>query len=156
MSTVTVSTHIAAPLERVFRVFTDIEHVTDYVDGIEAVELLTPGDFRLGARWRETRHLLGRSDSAEMEVTSYERNRTYTISHTRAGARISTVFTFEPAGDGTQITVEFAIDGQGLPPGLLAPVGWAIDAKVREVLEKDLADLKAASEGTRDFPRSPA
>jgi hypothetical protein len=29
-----------------------------------------------------------------------------------------------------------------MPPGLLAPIEWAIAGKVRDVLSQDLADLK--------------
>ncbi|MBI4266590.1 MAG: hypothetical protein HY657_19650 [Acidobacteria bacterium] len=56
------------------------------------------------------------------------------------------MFTFEPAGDGTKVTVEFDLEGPGLPPGLLAPLGWAIAGRVRDVLSHDLADLKHVAE----------
>ena len=51
---------------------------------------LTPRGFELGARWRETREVLGHLDTAEMEVTAFERNRSYTITHHKAGVRIDT------------------------------------------------------------------
>lgn len=146
MATVTVSNRIAAPVHRVFQQFTDIESGTPHVSGIKKIEMLTPGHFRLGTRWRETRELLGVSDSAEMEVTSYERDRTYTITHHKAGVRIDTVFWFKPVGDETDVGLEFEIDTGGLPPGLLTPINWAIAGKVRDVLGRDLADLKASLE----------
>jgi hypothetical protein len=104
--------------------------------------MLTTGAFGLGTRWRETREVLGITDTAEMEITAYERNRTYTITHHKLGARIDTVFTFEPLDGGTRVNVEFSLEGPGMPPGLLAPIEWAIAGKVREVLSQDLADLK--------------
>ena len=146
MSTVTVATHIAAPIDRVFSIFTDLDLVADRVSSIKAIEPLTTGVFHLGTRWRETREVLGRSDSAEMEVTAFERNRTYTISHHKAGVHIAAVFVFDRAGDGTAVSIEFDLDSHGVPPGLLAPLGWAIDSKVRDVLTQDLADLKKAAE----------
>jgi hypothetical protein len=81
-----------------------------------------------------------------MEVTSFEQNRTYTITHHKAGVRIDTMFWFEPAGDGTKVSIEFELDPAGLPPGLLAPINWAIAGRVRDVLGHDLADLKASLE----------
>src|SRR5262245_38034032 len=96
MASVTVSNDIAAPVEKVFRQFTDIEHGAGRVSGIKHVEMLTPGVVHLGTRWRETRDVLGRSDDAEMEITAFERNRMYTISHHKAGVRIDTSFWFEP------------------------------------------------------------
>jgi len=56
------------------------------------------------------------------------------------------VFTFAPEGDGTQVSITFALENQGLPPGLLSPVSWAIAGKVKEALSKDLSDMKKSVE----------
>ena len=146
MTTVTVTSQIAAPVEKTFAMFTDIEHATEHVSGIKEIEMLTPFKFGLGTRWRETREVLGRFDSAEMEVTAFELNKTYTITHHKAGAGVHTVFNFEPSPTGTKVSIEFALDNQGLPPGLLTPVSWAIAGKVREVLGHDLDDMKRSVE----------
>jgi len=147
MAKITVSSEIAAPVERVFEMFTDIEHGAEHVSGIKEIELLTPEKkFHLGTRWSETREVLGRLDDAEMEVTAFERNRTYTITHHKAGVRIDTMFFFEPSTKGTKVSVEFTLDNQGLPPGLLSPISWAIAGKVRDVLTHDLTDLKESVE----------
>lgn len=146
MATVKVSSQIAAPVERVFQMFTDIEHDGKHVSGIKKIEILTTGRFSLGTRWLETREVLGRLDDAEMEVTAFELNRTYTITHHKAGVRIDAAFTFEPVADGTKVSIEFGLGHQGLPPGLLSPLEWAIAGKVRDVLTRDLTDLKDAIE----------
>jgi carbon monoxide dehydrogenase subunit G len=147
MASVTVSNNIAAPVEQVFQQFTDIEQGSANVSGIKKIEMLTPGKIHLGARWLETREVLGRLDSAEMEITAFERNRMYTITHHKAGVRIDTTFWFEPSGNGTKVSVEFELEAGGVPPGLLAPLGWAIGGKVERVLSHDLADLKHSIEG---------
>ena len=145
MTTVSVVTEIAAPVERVFQVFTDLEHSAVRVSNIRGIELLTVGGFRLGARWLETREVLGREDTAEMEVTAYEQNRTYTITHHKAGARIYSVFTFTPKDEGTTVRVEFDLQGGGLSPG---QCGCAVIVdKVRDIIGDDLADLKEVIEG---------
>jgi len=149
MTTVTVVDQVAAPVERVFEVFTDLEHGAERVKNIQKIEVLTTGGFELGTRWLETREVLGQADSAEMEVTAFERNRTYTITHHKAGTRIDTVFAFEPFEDSTKVRIEFVLDSHGLPPGLLAPLGWAIAGKVRDVLSNDIADLKQSAEKRR-------
>jgi uncharacterized protein YndB with AHSA1/START domain len=141
-TTIAVSADIEAPIRRVFDLFTDIEHAAEHVSGIKRVEMLTPGTFGLGTRWRETREVLGRLDTAEMEVIAFERYRTYTLSHYKGGVRVEIVFSFEPENIGTRVTIEFSLDGAGLPPGLLTPLSWAIAGKVRHVLNHDLADLK--------------
>ena len=149
-TTVSVSTWIAAPIKRVFDLFTDVEHAPEHVSGIASVDMLTAGPFGLGTRWRESRRILGRLDTADMEITAFERYHTYTISHHKGGVKIDTVFSFEPTADGTQVIIEFALDGAGLPPGFLTPVNWAIAGKVRHVLNQDLADLKTCLE--RSWP----
>ena len=147
MATVTVSDRIDAPVEEVFAQFTDLEHVAaGHVSGIKKIEMLTPAPVRLGTRWRETRDVMGVADSAEMEITSFERNRMYTITHHKAGVRIDTTFWFEASGAGTKVSVDFEIESGGLPPGLLAPLGWAIGGKVEDVLRHDLTDLKRSVE----------
>jgi uncharacterized protein YndB with AHSA1/START domain len=146
MTTVTVDSQVAAPVERVFEVFTDLEHVADRVSNIRDIQALTTGGFKLGTRWLETREVLGHLDSAEMQVTAFERNRTYTITHHKAGTAIDTVFTFKPFEGGTKVQIEFVLESHGLPPGLLAPLGWAITGKVRDVIGRDLADLKESTE----------
>jgi hypothetical protein len=148
MATITVTNQIAAPLHRVFEFFTDIGSASPHVTSIKKIELMTTGHFGLGTRWIETREVLGITDSAEMEVTSFERDRTYTITHHKGGVRIDTVFWFEPVGDATKVTVEFEIESDGMPPGLLAPLNWAIAGKVRDVLGHDLGDLKRSLETT--------
>lgn len=146
MTPITVTDTLAAPIEDVFKAFTDLEHQAGRVSGIKGVEVLTTGGFRLGTRWRETREILGRVDDAEMEVTQFAQNAGYTITHEKAGVRIDTVFAFAPAGDGTKVSITFNLENQGLPPGLLTPVSWAIAGKVKEALGKDLTDMKKAIE----------
>ena len=60
------------------------------------------------------------------------------------GARIDAVFTFAATTGGTNVKIEFNLVGQGMPPGLLAPIEWAIAGKVRDVLSQDLADVKGS------------
>jgi hypothetical protein len=147
MATVKVTSQIAAPVDQVFQRFTDLEHEAGQVSAIRKIELLNPGPVGLGTRWIETRDVLGgHLDSAEMEITAFERNRTYTITHHKMGVRIDTTFWFEPVDGGTAVSVEFELEPGGLPPGLLAPLGWAVAGKVERVLAHDLADLKRAIE----------
>ena len=129
-----------------FGLFTDIEHAAERVAGIREIEIRSTGPLNLGTRWIETREVMGRLDDAQMEITSFERNHTYTVTHNKGGVRIDTAFTFEPVPVGTKVSVEFELDGQGLPPGLLSPLEWAIRDKVRHVLRDDLNDLKQSIE----------
>lgn len=151
MARVKVSTEVKAPVERVFELFTDIEHAAQRVSGIKKIDVMSTGPFNLGYRWTETREVMGRLDDATMEITSFERNRTYTVTHYKGavfgtGIRIDTIFTFEPVPAGTKVSLEFELHPGGLPPALLLPLEWAIGGKVRHVLSDDLDDLKKSIE----------
>jgi uncharacterized protein YndB with AHSA1/START domain len=146
MSSIRVSSEMPETVERIFHLFTDVEHAAQHVSAIKKTEMLTTGTFSRGTRWLETREVLGRLDKAEMEVTAFETNASYTITHHKGGVRIDTTFTFEPIPSGTKVSIEFALNSQGLPPGLLSPLEWAMAGKVRDVLGHDLADLKTSVE----------
>lgn len=141
-----VTNKISAPVEDVFTLFTDVENAAERVTAIKEIEMMSTGPFNLGTRWIETREMLGRLDDAQMEITSYERNKTYTVTHHKGGVRIDTVFTFEPVASGTNVSIEFELNSQGLPPGLLSPLEWAVGGKVRHALSDDLDDLKQSVE----------
>jgi polyketide cyclase/dehydrase/lipid transport protein len=147
-TTIAVSAHIAAPLTRVFDRFTDLEHAPEHVSGIVRIERLSEGRFGVGISWRETRRVLGRIDSAAMEVSAFDRYRGYTITHHKAGVRIDAAFTFDASAAGTLVAIEFSLDGR-MPAALLTPVNWAIAGKVQHVLLGDLTDLKASLERER-------
>ena len=147
MAKARVSSEAKAPVERVFRLFTDIEHAAERVSGIKKIEIMSTGPFNLGFRWIETRDVLGRIDDAEMEITAFEQDRTCTVTHRKGGVRIDTVFLFEPfPTGGTEVSIEFELNSQGLPPRLLLPLEWAIGGKVRHVLSEDLDDLRKSIE----------
>jgi hypothetical protein len=146
MATIRVFQDIRAPLQDVFAMFTDIERGASSVSGIKKIEMMSIGPLHLGSKWNETREVLGRLDDAEMEVTAFERNRSYTITHRKAGVRIDAVFTFEPVLDGTRVSIDFGLNPQGLPPALLSPLEWAMAGRVRDALSHDLVDLKGMVE----------
>jgi hypothetical protein len=130
----------------VFALFTDIEHGSEHVSGIKKIDMMTIGPLHLGSKWNETREVMGRLDNAEMEITAFDQDKAYTITHYKGGVRIDTTFTFEPSPAGTRVSVEFGLNPQGLPPALLAPLEWAMAGKIKGVLSNDLADLKGSIE----------
>jgi uncharacterized protein YndB with AHSA1/START domain len=149
MTTITVEKYIAAPIEHAFEVFTDVEHGPEHVSGLQKIEVVTTGGFRLGTRWRETREIMGRKITEEMQVTAFERNRTYTITNDNFGTRVDTQFSFEPSNSGTKVRVEFSLEPQSFSARLLTPIGWAMAGTIRDAIVRDLDDLKRAVESQK-------
>ena len=154
MATIKVSSFIDASVERVFDLFTDIQHASKNVMAIKKVDILSSGPFHLGFQWCETRDVLGVLDDAVMEITSFRANHSYTVTHHKAGVRIDAHFTFAPSITGTNVAIEFELHKDGVPPGLFSPLEWAIGNQVRHVLGDDLQDLTEAIEHVRVVGRS--
>lgn len=146
MVTVTVANKIAAPVDRVFSLFTDLDHCAGLVKGIKKIDVLTPGPFGLRTRWLETREVLGRDVTEELEVTAFEMNHAYTVTNDVHGARMDTHFTFEPHGAGTEVNVVFQAAPHTFLSMLVSPLGWTLAGTVRRALEDEVRDYKRVAE----------
>jgi uncharacterized membrane protein len=148
MQDVEVRRHVTAPVQRVWDVATDLAGSPEVVRGIDAVEVLTPGPFGVGTRWRETRTMMGRSATEEMTVTAVEPQRSYRVEAASRGAHYVSTFAFTPSADGgTDVTVTFG----GRPTSTVARVLGAVTAPlgrraVTRALEQDLHDIAVAAE----------
>ncbi len=148
MQEVEVRRHVAATVQRVWDVATDLEGSPRVVRAIDAVEVLMPGPFDVGTRWRETRTMMGRSATEEMTVTAVEPQRSYRVEAASRGAHYVSTFAFTPSADGgTDVTTTFG----GRPTSAAARLLGAITAPlvrraVTKALEQDLADIAVAAE----------
>lgn len=122
MSSLTVSIHVSAPIERVFETFTELDKAAERIPGITALELLTDGPFGNGTRWRETRVMFKKEAVEEMWVTGFDPPNSYTVEAESHGMRYGTLFTFTPDGDGTQVTWAFTGTALSLGAKLMAPL----------------------------------
>jgi uncharacterized protein YndB with AHSA1/START domain len=148
VKTVTFERVIAAPVEQVWAVITDIERYVERFIGTDAVEMLTEGPFEVGTRWRETRTVYGQSATVENRVTECEPLRRYT-SEARVGARATTEFVFTPRAEGrqTSVRVSFQTTGGSIAYRLVEFLNRRrMHECVVENNMQDLADLARACE----------
>src|SRR5207249_1195797 len=124
MAGVTLSTRVAAPVNKVFALFTDFANAAGRVRGITRMELLTPGPVGVGTRFRETRMMFKREATEVMEVTQFDPNRSYALGCESCGARYSTAFRFDPDGDGTVVSVDFRVQAVSFAAKLMKPLAW--------------------------------
>lgn len=145
---VTVTRTIDAPLETVWNVATDLATMPETMSAITDVEVLEGGDaFGVGTRWRETRTMMRREATEEMEVTRLDPHRSYTVEADNQGVHYISTFTFTPLGaDRTEVAMTFtgeATTPQNVIVRLMGRLGLRI---VRKSLAKDLDDLATAAE----------
>ena len=73
MSSVTIEIDVNASPGRTFEVFTDLANTGNIVRGIKKMEILTEGPVGTGTRFRETRVMMGKEATEEMEITEFQR-----------------------------------------------------------------------------------
>lgn len=142
-----VTRTVQAPAHAVWEVFTDLPGRRAWLSDVDGVELLTPGPFGPGTRWRETRRAVV---TEELVVAATEPGRSCTITLAGADARNRLTYTFTSIELGTQrggATVSVVYEGrpQGLTNRFLAFLLGGLDARTIEgALRGDLDALAAA------------
>ncbi|MFD0265619.1 SRPBCC family protein [Streptomyces sp. NPDC127106] len=147
---VVVEREMAAPVERVWRALTDLESMPDVVSGVDAVEVLTPGPFRVGTRWRETRRMFGKRATEEMYVTVCDAPERYVAEADNAGMHYVSEFRLtERSPSRTAVTMTFsaAPAARGKQPGVVMRLLNRLGTKaVAKAVMKDLSDVAASVE----------
>lgn len=149
MQQVEVRREVAAPPQRVWDLATDLRNAPQVLTGVDAVDVLTPGPFAVGTRWRETRTMFGRQATEEMWVTAVDPGRSYTVEAESNGMHYVSTFAFEPTGDGDGTTVTLRFGGEASSRGgrvLAALTGPLARRSVERALRTDLEDLGRAAE----------
>ncbi|MEL6428261.1 MAG: SRPBCC family protein [Planctomycetota bacterium] len=147
MSVLTVETHVAAPQERVFDVYTQVDRLAERIPTITAVEVLTDGPFGDGTRWRETRVVMKKEATEEMWVTGFEPPHRYNVEAESNGMKYSTLMSFTPERDGTTVRWEFTSTPQSFGARLLSGVfSVLLKGTMRKHMLGDLEALRAVAE----------
>lgn len=145
----TLTQHIQAPPEKVWSVITDIPGSVATLSGIKAVQLLTEGPYSEGTRWKETRTMMGRSETVEMWVAHSDPPRSTTVKAVQSGADYTTRFSLNERKGGTDLTLTFG--AEVIKPSAASRIAMALFGKLgmamsRKALAKDLAEIAAKAE----------
>ena len=143
MGTLSVSVRVAASQERTFAGFTELEKAADRIPQIKSVEILTDGPFGEGTRWRETRVVMKKEATEEMQVAGFQPPHSYRVEANSRGMQYSTLFTFEPDGDGTKVTWNFTGTPETLGAKIMAPViNLLMTGTMRKFMRADLEAIR--------------
>lgn len=105
MSRVTVTKTINAPLEFVFRTVAEIENFSKAIPHIVKVEFLSENKTGIGAKFRETRIMMGKEASTVLEVTEYSENERIRLVSDESGTIWDSLFTVKTVDDATELTL---------------------------------------------------
>ncbi len=143
----TLETFIKGTPEAVFRAGTDFANMADHIDGITKVEMLTQGDVGVGTKFKETRKMMGKEATEEMEVTAFDPPRSYTLEADSCGARFTSTFVLTPKDDGTHVALNISSKAQSCMAIAFAPLGFLMKGTMKKMIQKDLDNLKRNVEG---------
>ncbi len=147
MPGVTVQRLVKADPVTTFRVFADIPNAGSMIAGIESLEMLSAGPVGVGTRWRETRIMMGKAASEEMEVTGFDPPLSYVVEAESHGTHYHSRYDFAPVAGGTQVTLRFEGRPLTLTAKLLTVFGFLFMGQIRKMLAQDMADAAAHAEG---------
>lgn len=141
--------HIRASPEKVWSVISDIPGSAATLSGIDSVQLLSEGPYGEGTRWKETRTMMGRSETVEMRVTQADPPRSTTVQAHQGGADYTSRFGLAERDGGTDLTLTFSADV--VKPTVFSKITMALFGKIgmsmtRKALAKDLAEIAAKAE----------
>ena len=145
----TVTHSTPAQPEDVWAVMTDIENSPRFLSCVKQVERLDDGDgFGEGLRWRETRVMMGREATEEMQVTAVDlETRSYVVEATSGSTHYRSTLSVTPADAGSVITMTFGAESDSAGQKLLAAtLGRLFAGATRKALQQDLVDIAAAAE----------
>ena len=145
MANVTVTRRVDAPADVVFRTVAHVEQFSEAVPHILRVEFLSEAKSGVGARFRETRMMMGSEASTELEVTEHVENERVRIVSEAGGALWDTVFTVVPDGEGTELKMVMDARPRTTSARMTLPL---IIGAVRKAVEQDMDAVKSFCERT--------
>lgn len=147
MTTVTIEIDINASPQRTFETFTNLPRMGEVVTAINKMEILTDGPVGVGTRFSETRTMMGKQATEEMEVTQFDPPSLFVHEAKSHGCHYISTYRFEPVGEGTKVTLTF--EGRALTFGaklMTIALGWMMKGAIRKCVGADFNDLKGEAE----------
>ncbi|MDP9814535.1 SRPBCC family protein [Spirilliplanes yamanashiensis] len=152
MSTVAVSRLVDAPVDAVWRTFTDLGGRCEWMSTVNRVELLTRGPFGTGTVWRESRTMVdGDEVTEEFRVRECVAPERFVVASPGIGADYRMTYTFTPVDHGRHVggtMVTVVQDGTPTARGgrfLALVFGGLAALTVEGALRRDLDDLAVAA-----------
>jgi len=146
MASFKLTGRVEAPIDAVFDIFSDIPRADKMIDAIVRIEMLTDGPVGVGTRWRETRMMFKREATEAMEVTAFDRGRSYTIGCTSCGCEYESTWRFLAEGGATQVEFEMGYRPVSFFAKAMSPLGRLMAPMMKKCFEKDFQALKAVAE----------
>ncbi len=129
---------IARTPEDVFAYLTDVSNLPAWQSGVRGATIEGGGPPRVGARIRESRHMLGRELTTTLEVTEYDAPRLFSLRALDSPVPFVVRHELEAHDEGTRLTVA-GVGDAGLLPGFATGI---MARRAEKQFRKDFERLK--------------
>jgi hypothetical protein len=131
MASAVASTIINQPIDKVFSYVTQVENHKAWQAGILEARVSPPGPIALGSVYTYASMVAGTKYESSMQVSQFAVNQKWAVKTTNTPRPVETVYTFEPAGGGTKLTVSMELSG-----GYPAAAEAAVKAQMQKSMEE--------------------
>ncbi|NIM94393.1 MAG: hypothetical protein GTO18_11890 [Anaerolineales bacterium] len=138
MTTIEHSIVIDRPVEEVFAYVSDWGKQADWQPDILESKVITEGPIGVGSKAQEVRQFLGRKMETIIEVTAYEKDKSFTIKSNEGPVAFEAVQTFERVEGGTKVSIHAEAETGGFFK-LAEPL---VARSVKKQFEEDFERLK--------------
>lgn len=114
MSGFELSERIAFPPKEVFDFVTDPNNAPKVVSSVKGMVKLTDGPIGKGTRYRETRLMNGKEQTAELEVVVFQPYEQYAVKNELQGFETTYTYHFASENNGTRIKLVCEVKAGGL------------------------------------------
>ncbi|HEX5797375.1 MAG TPA: SRPBCC family protein [Candidatus Saccharimonadales bacterium] len=139
---IVVDIDIKAPVENVYKIFSDIKNAEKNIKNIQKIEILKSTKDFVGTRWKETRTEFGKSDTIEMWVSDAKSNKFYEVESEAHGTKYLSRYDFESTKQSTKVTLTFEGQPQTLGAKLMSVMMVFFAGATKKLFLKDMLDLK--------------
>jgi carbon monoxide dehydrogenase subunit G len=133
-----LSIEVARTPDDVFAYLTDVSNLPAWQSGVHTAQIEDGGAPRVGARIRESRHMLGRELDTTLEITEFDAPRLFSLRALDSPVPFIVRHELEPSGGGTRLTVT-GVGDAGMLPGFAAGI---MARRAEKQFRKDFERLK--------------
>ncbi len=148
-SKISVNQEFKGSIEKTWGTLIDLDQYPGRVKSYEAIEWLTSERSGVGAKWKQTRRVYGKSHAQTIEVVDWREPTAFAMTATEAGAIYLTRYILGESQDGetTEVSPSFEVQPNNLVSKVIVKLfGKKLLSSTRECLKNDLSDLANAGE----------
>jgi uncharacterized protein YndB with AHSA1/START domain len=143
MATLTTTTTINQPVEKVFNYVVDVSNHKAWQASIAEAEVTPAGPVGVGSTYVYTTEVMGQRIKSQMQVSAFEPNRTWAVRTVGVPNSVETVYAFAPVGEATQLTISMEVPAGAYP----AAAEGMIKQQMQKSLEEQGARIRQAVGG---------